>query len=84
MHSKAILISMSLQTIVDEIILKQEGKRIKRLSEKRGSRVTTPFLTRQKSLINADQKKSNEIYSIRDMGRNDLVENDEFISNDDL
>jgi hypothetical protein len=75
---------MSLQTIVDEIILKQEGKRIKRLSEKSRNRVTTPFLTRQKSLINADQKKPNEIYSIRDMGRNDLVENDEFISNDDL
>ena len=75
---------MSLQTIVDEIILKQEGKRIKRLSEKSRNRVTTPFLTRQKSLINTDQKKPNEIYSIRDMGRNDLVENDEFISNDDL
>lgn len=84
MNYKAILISMSLQTIVDEIILKQEGKRIKRLSEKSRARVTTPFLTRQKSLINADQKKQNEIHTIKDMGRNDLVENDEFISNDDL
>lgn len=82
---------MSLQSIVDEILMKQEGKKIKKLSEKSKVKVT-PFLTRTKSMINANRDTSNRKSSdqenggfIKDMGiRNDLAENDEFITNDDL
>ena len=76
---------MSLQTIVDEILLKQEGRKVKRISDKSRSRMITPFLTRQKSLLNAEYAKSSIVptnYAFND--RSDLVENDEFITNDDL
>ena len=76
---------MSLQTIVDEILLKQEGRKVKRVSDKSRSRMITPFLTRQKSLLNAEYAKRAAVSIVPNFnGRSDLVENDEFITNDDL
>lgn len=87
---------MSLQTIVDEILLKQEGRKVKRIADKSRVRTITPFLTRQKSLLNAEYaaKASSSAMSRRTSSSNggeiggydrqDLVENDEFITNDDL
>lgn len=82
---------MSLQTIVDEILLKQEGRKVKRIADKSRVRTITPFLTRQKSLLNAEYAAKASTMTRRtssngDTGydRQDLVENDEFITNDDL
>ena len=44
---------MSLQSMVDEIIMKKEGKRMKRFTDRQKLK-STPFLTRQKNLINAN------------------------------
>ncbi|CAF0730719.1 unnamed protein product [Brachionus calyciflorus] len=87
---QAILISMSLQTMVDEILLKKDGKRLKRPSDRHKVRAT-PFLTRNKSLINntSQQSDTESISSSsanvpRDYNKNDMFENEEFITNDDL
>lgn len=82
---------MSLQTMVDEIILKKEGKSVKKPSDRHKIKIT-PFLTRQKSLINANGHSKNTEADgsdlnnnvARDFTKNDLFENDQFITNEDL
>ena len=50
---------MSLQSMVDEIIMKKEGKRMKRFTDRQKLK-STPFLTRQKNLINANTSGSGQ------------------------
>ena len=75
---------MSLQNVVDEILLRKAGKTIKRLSDRQKYKVT-PFLTRQKAIINASvaNENNNDLYVSKE-SNNDLFEDDNFISNDDL
>ncbi len=76
---------MSLQNVVDEILLRKAGKTIKRLSDRHKYKVT-PFLTRQKAIINAsieeENNNNNDLHVSRE--NNVLFEDDNFISNDDL
>lgn len=77
--------------MVDEILSKRDGKRIKRPSDRHKIKAT-PFLTRNKSWINRTNSQQNDIESNssansavpRDYIKNDMFENEEFITNDDL
>ncbi|RMZ97406.1 sorting nexin-17-like [Brachionus plicatilis] len=90
---QAILISTSVQTMVDEILLKKDGKKIKRPSDRQRAKATQ-FLTRNKSLVksgSANQNTDSETTSLEsnlnlpaDYSKNDLFENEDFITNDDL
>jgi hypothetical protein len=75
---------MSLQSVVDEILLRKTGKTIKRLNDRQKYKVT-PFLTRQKAIINAStgENETNDLHVSRE-NNNVLFEDDNFISNDDL
>lgn len=84
---QAILISMTLQTIVDEIIMMKEGKAVKKFTERPKNRNLIPFLTRQKSLISmsSQQPVPEDTHRVsKNVDQNTLFENEEFISNDDL
>lgn len=88
MKIKAILLSMSLQTMVDEIVLRKEGKTIKRFTERRGKVRPLPFLTRQKSIINNEveqqsQQQQAQAYVDRD-SENKVFDDNTVITNDDL
>ena len=78
---------MSLQTLVDEMVLKKEGKQIKRLTDRQKPK-PTPFLTRRKSLLNAESSKdSNDDLNTNTLpasSNNALFEDNTVISNDDL
>jgi hypothetical protein len=82
---------MSLQNMVDEILLKKNGKVIKKPADRQKLRLT-PFLTRNKTLIHQrDEESGNEgddydevIQRDNEANKKDLAENDDFISNDDL
>ena len=80
---------MTLQSIVDEIIMIKDGQTVKKFAERPKNRNLIPFLTRQKSLINAssqqvsvENENSHEV--IKKNEQNALFENEDFISNDDL
>ena len=78
---------MTLQTIVDEIIMIKEGKAVKKFTERTKNRNLIPFLTRQKSLVSYSSQlsASEETYQVNKIrDENTLFENEEFISNDDL
>lgn len=79
---QSILISMSLQSMVDEILLRRNGRSIKKPSERHRLKAT-PFLTRNKMLINQDLADAEEEH-LTPMREKDLADNDDFISNDDL
>ncbi len=84
---QAILMSTSLQAICDEIILKKEGKQIKSMrNRQRNVAQSIPFLTRDKSLINATTDERDEDRDEKFTARNELEENKLFedITNDDL
>ena len=79
--------STSLQAICDEIILKKEGKQIKSMRNRpRNVAQNIPFLTRDKSLINATSVERDEDRDEKSKARNELEENTLFedITNDDL
>lgn len=77
--------------MVDEILLRKDGKAVKKSSERQKIKAT-PFLTRQKSLINGGEQTrqsdaesmNSDVNLAKDFSRNDLFENDEFITNEDL
>jgi len=78
---------MTLQTIVDEIIMMKEGKAVKKFTERPKNRNLIPFLTRQKSLISmsSQQPVPEDTHRVsKNFDQNTLFENEEFISNDDL
>ena len=49
---------MGLQSICDEILLKKEGRQVKKLSERRKSQL--PFLTRDLLLINNNNNSTSD------------------------
>jgi hypothetical protein len=80
--------------MVDEILLKKSGKKIKKPSDRQKLRLT-PFLTRNKTMINQrsedgaadgedDDDYDDVIQRDNDANKKDLADNDEFITNDDL
>ncbi len=85
---QAILISTSLQSICDEIILKREGRQVKSLTARshRNAAAQIPFLTRDKSLLNGPVTNSNDAEKHHKPTSNELEENKLFedITNDDL
>lgn len=80
MHFKSILLSMCMQAMIDEILAKKSGKNF---GESRSKAEKLPFMTRQKKLINKDTHGVTDIPQ-QQHGENDLFENENFISNDDL
>jgi hypothetical protein len=83
---------MSLQSMVDEILLKKNGKTIKNIADKPLKTKPTFFLTRNKNLIangvdhqnDSDDTKSQTSSTSRDMYSNTVFEDNTVISNDDL
>lgn len=80
---------MTLQSIIDEIIMIRDGKEVKKFTEKPKDRNLIPFLTRQKALINAPKTNDQQPYDnshevIKTKNQEDLFEDENFISNDDL
>ncbi len=87
MKKKAILLSMSLQTMVDEIVLRKEGKTSKRFTERRGKVRPLPFLTRQKSIINTENEQQTQQLAQAHVDRdseNKVFDDNTVITNDDL
>lgn len=74
---------MSLQNIVDEILLKKEGKRIKKMSERQKTK-QTPFLTRLKTMINTDAESHYVNNGNKDFNENSVFDDETVITNDDL
>ena len=83
---KAILISMTIQSIIDEILMVKDGKTVKKFTERPKDKNLIPFLNRQKSLINLKSlnEPENPHEVKRNFSQNDLLEVENFISNDDL
>lgn len=78
---------MTLQSIVDEILMLKDSKVIKKFTERPKDKNLIPYLTRQKSLINKvnpQNETENEVNKNYDPNKNTLFEDDNFISNDDL
>ncbi len=73
--------------MVDEIVLRKEGKTIKRFTERRGKVRPLPFLTRQKSIVNNDNEQPSQqqaqSYVDRD-SENKVFDDNTVITNDDL
>lgn len=85
---------MCIQTMVDEVLLKNNGRKKKRPSDRQKSK-KTEFLTRNKLILNKSdsisQNGDSETSSLAsnanlptDYSKNDLFENEDFITNDDL
>jgi hypothetical protein len=74
---------MSLQNIVDEILLKKEGKRIKKMGERQKTK-QTPFLTRLKTMINTDVESHYVNNGNKDFNENSVFDDETVITNDDL
>ena len=74
---------MSLQNIVDEILLKKEGKRIKKMSERQKTK-QTPFLTRLKTMINTNVESHYVNNGNKDFNENSVFDDETVITNDDL
>lgn len=84
---------MCIQTMVDEVLLKKDGRKIKRPSDRQKSK-KTEFLTRNKLKVksgsisqNADPETESSASNNNlpvDYSKNDLFENEDFITNDDL
>jgi hypothetical protein len=83
--------SMSLKSIVDEILLAKSGKSIKKPTSRLRVK-SMPYLTQNKVFINKQESnkaennaQAKELNLVKDYRvKNDLAENDQFITNDDL
>ena len=77
--------SMSLQSMIDELLLKKEGKSIKQISDrlKKSESNNVESKLKYKS-INEDLQVKNSSTLTRDFTENTLFEDETVISNDDL
>ncbi len=77
--------SMSLQSMIDELLLKKEGKSIKQISDRLRKSESNNVESKLKyKSINEDLQVKNSSTLTRDFTENTLFEDETVISNDDL
>ncbi len=84
---------MSLQNMIDEILLRKQGRQMKQIADRQKSKKEIEFLSRDKPLfkkgfnnvnVNLESHISTTSSTSRTFTQNSLFENDTVISNDDL
>ena len=76
---------MTIQSIIDEIIMIKDGKTVKKFTERPKDRSLIPFLNRQKSLIQSQKSIENNPHEVkRNIAQDDSFDVENSISNDDL